>query len=128
MPTPAEGLCREDRIRRRSEFRRIQSGGRRVHTPHFIIVLSPRDQDGRRLGVTVTRKVANAVGRNRVKRLVREVFRRNRACFPEPCDIVVIAKRGAPELGYADVLDEVSRARGALRGAYRRAARGSEAT
>ncbi|MFN9809143.1 MAG: ribonuclease P protein component, partial [Deltaproteobacteria bacterium] len=60
-----------------------------------------------RIGITVTKKVGNAVARNRVKRLVREVFRQERARFPEGCDIVFIAKDGAPELRYEDVLAEV---------------------
>jgi ribonuclease P protein component len=58
--------------------------------------------------VTVTKKVAGAVGRNRVKRVLREVFRRNRHLFPEGCDVVIIAKTGAPELGYEAARVELS--------------------
>ena len=61
--------------------------------------------------MTVTKRVGNAAQRNRVKRLVREVFRRNRHMFPEGCDVVVIAKSGAPALGYEDVRAELARAR-----------------
>lgn len=69
----------------------------------------PRTDAGRaRLGITVTKKVSStAVGRNRVKRVVREVFRKNRELFPPGCDVVVIAKRESPALGYGDVLAEV---------------------
>lgn len=68
----------------------------------------PRGDDGPpRIGITVTRKVGNAVQRNRVKRVVREVFRRNRERFPRGCDIVWIARDGAPDLGYDEVLSEV---------------------
>ena len=48
-----------------------------------------------RLGITVTRKVGNAVRRNRIKRLVREWFR-SRQRELAPCDLVVIAKRDFP--------------------------------
>lgn len=123
-PPPA-GYRPQQRVRRRSEYRRIQSRGRRVHTPHFILLLHPcvaahgdsQPEVDRRLGITATRKVANAVGRNRIKRLVREVFRRHPDWFPAGFDVVFIAKRGAETLGYADVRDEVSGVRGAMRSA-----------
>lgn len=84
-----------------------------MHTPHFVVVLRRREVPGAptRLGVTVTRRIANAVGRNRVKRVVREVFRRNRHMFPAGCDVVIIAKSGAPLLGYAEVEAELGRIR-----------------
>lgn len=98
-----------DRLKRREEFRRVQDTGKKHHTRHFLVVVLARpDVDGPpRIGVTVTKKVGNAVQRNRVKRLVREVFRRERARFPMGCDVVFIAKDGAPDLRYDDVLAEV---------------------
>ncbi|MEM9728975.1 MAG: ribonuclease P protein component [Myxococcota bacterium] len=109
---PAEGLGRADRLKKRFEFRQVQLRGRRIHTPHFLIVVQPNTLANTRLGITVTKKVGNAVERNRVKRVVREVFRRNRPLFPESHDVVFIAKKGAPEVGYQRLVDEV---RGAAR-------------
>jgi len=63
------------------------------------------------MGVTVTKRVAGSVGRNRVKRMVREVFRRHRGYFPGACDVVIIAKSGAHLLGCDDVSEELSRIR-----------------
>lgn len=75
-----------------------------------------------RLGITVTRKVGNAVRRNRIKRVVREVFRRNRQAFPA-ADLVFVAKRDAgADLGYDQVLREVRGAERALRRAGEKAA------
>lgn len=59
-----------------------------------------------RLGITVTRKVGNAVVRNRIKRLVREVFRQHRAQLPPGLDIVWVAKQQAAGASYADVLED----------------------
>lgn len=108
----------QDRIRRRVDYQRVQRSKRRVHTKHYLLVVAPRpgvasDTDGARLGITVTKKVGNAVQRNRVKRVMREVFRRNRELFPV-ADVVVIAKRGAPEVDYVQALSEVQRARASL--------------
>ncbi len=114
-----------DRVRRSSEYRRAQRFGERVHSRHFLFVVHPRmDGDARsRLGLTVSRKVGGAVRRNRVKRLLREVFRRHRELFPPGCDVIVIAKRGAPTLGYREVLQEVRSVRAVLARKARLAAR-----
>lgn len=59
------------------------------------------------MGVTVTKKIASAVGRNRVKRLVREAFRRNKERFPEHTDVVVVARHGAHLLTQCDVDEQL---------------------
>jgi ribonuclease P protein component len=125
-PPSDQRFPRTHRLCRREDFLRVQREGTRVHTRHYVIVVLPRSEGGvRRLGITVTRKIAGAVGRNRVKRVLREVFRRNRSVFPPACDLVVIAKSGAPELGYEAVLSELARVRGPMANAARSAAGGA---
>lgn len=104
-----------DRLKKRYEFRHVQLTGRRTHTPHFLIVVQSNALHKTRLGITVTKKVGTAVERNRIKRVVREVFRRNRSLFPQAHDVVFIAKRGAYPIDYETVLDEVRRAAKRLR-------------
>ena len=99
-----------DRLKRRYEFRQTQLSGRRIHTPHFLIVVQPNALQNTRLGITVTKKVGTAVQRNRIKRVVREVFRRNRGLFPGSHDVVFIAKRGANDIDYRSLLNELRRA------------------
>lgn len=99
---------RTARIRRRAEYLRVQQQGRRAHTAHFAMLALPAGGQ-RRLGVTVTVRIGGAAVRNRIKRLVREVFRRDRELFPEGCDVVLVARSGAGELSYAQVRDEVRR-------------------
>ncbi|MFW2390451.1 MAG: ribonuclease P protein component [Polyangiales bacterium] len=99
-----------DRLKKRYEFKQTQLSGRRIHTPHFLIVVHPNALQNSRLGITVTKKVGNAVQRNRIKRVVREVFRRNRSLFPPSQDLVFIAKRGAVDIDYGSLLAELQRA------------------
>jgi ribonuclease P protein component len=101
---------RGDRLKKRYEFRQVQLNGRRIHTPHFLIVVLPNTSSHTRLGITVTKKVGTAVERNRIKRVVREVFRRNRHLFPPSHDVVFIAKRDAPQVSYDALLGELRRA------------------
>jgi len=93
----------------------VQSIGQRASTAHYVLLVAPREAPGRsRLGVVVTKKIGNAVARNRVKRVVRECFRLWPDLVPDDIDLVVIAKEGAPELGLAAVRAEWTRARPAL--------------
>jgi ribonuclease P protein component len=110
-------LLPQDRLRKRFEFGRVRDQGRRIHTPGFVIMVRPGEQSRARLGITVSRKVGNAVRRNRVKRLLREVVRQQRALFPDGAELVVIARPGCRVQSFGDVQREFAKAAGALRAA-----------
>jgi ribonuclease P protein component len=61
-----------------------------------------RDGQGRKIGLTVSRKVGNAVVRNRLKRYIREAYRTQRLELPEDAHIVVVARKAAAELSYPE--------------------------
>ena len=100
------------RLLRRSDFLAVQKAGRVVHGRYFLVVVAPTPstEDGirGRIGITVSKRVGNAVVRNRIKRLVREYVRHN-AWAARGLDAVVIAKRGSASLGgYREVAAELS--------------------
>ena len=64
--------------------------------------------DHPRLGLVVTKRLGKAVRRNRVKRLLREFFRRHKGALP-PVDLIIMAKKGAAELTYPEVCEELTR-------------------
>lgn len=107
-PRPTQCLLPTSRVKRRSDFQATQERGRKHHTTNFLVLVLPRPDEGpSRIGITVTKKVGNAVQRNRIKRLVREVFRKERARFPEGCDIIWIAKTGCVDMTYDKVSAQV---------------------
>lgn len=60
-----------------------------------------------RLGLTVSRKVGNAVCRNRLKRWLRELFRQHYLLFVKTADVSIIAKRHAGRLSHSQVNLEI---------------------
>jgi ribonuclease P protein component len=92
------------RLRRRQDFLAVQRSGTRIHGRAFLALVTAGDG---RVGVTVTRRVGNAVTRNRIKRLVREWLRQN-GWVPAGCDVVFVAKEGAAGArGLADVASDL---------------------
>jgi ribonuclease P protein component len=84
------------RLRQRAEFLSVQAGGRKLHGRHVLAIAQQRAESGPRgrLGLTVTKKVGNAVVRNRIKRLVREWMRLH-GWVPGGWDMVLVAKDSA---------------------------------
>lgn len=75
--TPAAVFLRLETLKKRSDFLRA-SRARRVAMPGFVVQVQPRPQsepDVMRVGFTCSKKVGNAVARNRAKRRLREVAR-----------------------------------------------------
>jgi len=106
----SETFPRQLRLRRRAEFRAVQERGRKVHTAHFLLFALDGAPGAARFGITASRKVGSAVVRNRLKRYLREVFRRHRDEFPRDKDVVVLVKQAAAQLDAQTVAAEVLRA------------------
>ncbi|MBC15640.1 MAG: ribonuclease P protein component [Desulfovibrio sp.] len=86
---------KERRLLKSPQFTVCYERGRKHFTRNFILFVKNRDtgQGGLRLGLTVSKKMGNAVARNRIKRVVREYFRLHQYDFELPLDIVVVPKR-----------------------------------
>jgi ribonuclease P protein component len=100
-----ERLPRAARVRLRSDYLAIQNKGRRLSGTNLMVFA--RAGSGR-MGITVSRKVGGAVVRNRVKRWIRECYRRRRPEFPTAVDFVVVARPAASEAGHAGICRELS--------------------
>ena len=98
---PSAGLRLYERIRRRTEFKQIYEKGLRVHGRYSTIFVLPNTQGVGRLGIAATKKLGGAVQRNRAKRLIREIFRRNK--IAPGLDVVVVPRRELLEASLAAI-------------------------
>ena len=100
-------LRKDEKILEGHHFKEVLTKGKRFKTGNFTVIFNPNDAGKNRLGITVSKKVGNAVKRNRVKRLVREFFRLNKTQIPCCHDIVFIAKKGSVPLNYFTLYEEL---------------------
>jgi len=101
-----ESFPRFLRLLHRVEFLKVQSQGRKVVVEPLLALALPNGLGVTRLGLTVSTKVGNAVVRARLRRQLREVFRKRRALLPPGLDLVLIPRQGAQAAG----LEGLSRA------------------
>lgn len=105
----SEGFRHSDRLLKRAEFLSLSKAGKKVQDTYFIIIYQVGRQDHPRLGITVSKRVGKAVTRNRLKRLIREFFRKNRSALEANWDINIIAKPAAAKLTAPEVHDLLAR-------------------
>lgn len=102
-PRPDARFPKEVRLRKRSEFLRVQDKGFKITADCLLCLVLPNARGERvtRLGLTVSTKVGNAVVRNRIRRRLRELFRTQKASLPGGLDMVLIARNSAAEADFA---------------------------
>ena len=85
-------FSKAERLLKPDEFTRARKSGKRYSTKSLQAHVFHNGLGTRRLGLSVSARVGNAVVRNRVKRLLREFFRLNKGFFPESSDILVTVR------------------------------------
>ncbi|MCO6418164.1 ribonuclease P protein component [Siccirubricoccus sp. KC 17139] len=100
------------RLTRRGEFLAAAKAGRKAGRPGLALQALPRPGGPLRCGFTATKKIGNAVIRNRCKRRLREAARLLLAEYPPGWDIVLIARDATPTRPWDKLLGDL---RGALR-------------
>jgi len=106
----AEGLPRVARLRRRADFEAVYATGHKLVEARLVaFVVRAERAAGCRLGLSVGRRVGNAPVRNRVKRVLRDAFRKLAPHCPEPLDLVLVARPGKAPSTAAEAAESLSR-------------------
>ncbi len=106
------------RLKKRPEFLRIAAANNKFVTPGLILQALAHAEPGKpsRIGFTVSRKVGNAVARNRARRRLRAVMvERVRDGFPASFDLVLIGRTTTLDRPYADLRRDLDHALKRLR-------------
>ncbi len=88
------GLPKHHLLRSKREFDLVYKKGKRRHHKNFSLIFTDNGLEYNRLGISIQKKTGNAVKRNRIKRITREVFRLNRDDFPRNADVVIAIRPG----------------------------------
>lgn len=85
------------------DFRRIYSRGKTIVTPQIVIYISKNRTREVRLGITTSKKIGNAVKRNRSRRIIREAFRIVAPKIKRGNDLIIVARGKTPYLKSTDI-------------------------
>lgn len=100
------GIPTAKRLRTQRDFHQVRTEGKRAQCGPFILQWRKRGaQEGSesRLGVIASKRVGNAVKRNRGKRLMREIFRTNEVELPAAVDIVIVLRAGYDQFSFGEL-------------------------
>jgi ribonuclease P protein component len=103
VPTQDRRFARQHRLTARRLYLAVYDEGWRFPSTSFTVFAAPGTTGVSRLGLTVPKRIASACRRNRVKRLLREVFRLHRARLIPAVDLVVNARSGIETRSYDEI-------------------------
>ncbi|GAB4574980.1 MAG: ribonuclease P protein component [Anaerolineae bacterium] len=100
-------MQRRLRLRRNEDFQRLRSEGRKVAHPLLVMVVAPNQCAHNRYGVIASRRLGNAVARNRAKRRIREAIRHWHPHIPPGHDLLFIARHPVLTCAYPALVDAI---------------------
>lgn len=102
-----KGLCtmkKEYRIKKNKEFQEAFKKGKSFANRQFVVyTLNKPEQDHFRIGLSVSKKIGNAVTRNQIKRYIRQAFLELEEDVKNHFDYVIIARKPAATMNFHEV-------------------------
>ncbi|AHZ47007.1 ribonuclease P protein component [Streptococcus oralis] len=91
------------RVKREKDFKAIFKDGTSFANRKFVVYQLENQQNHFRVGLSVSKKLGNAVTRNQIKRRIRHILQSVKGSLVEHVDFVVIARKGVETLEYAEM-------------------------
>lgn len=89
---------------RNNDFRRAYARGKSYVSPVVVVYVAKNREKSRRVGITTSKKIGNAVQRNRARRVIREAYRQLMPRIKRGYDLVFVARGRTPFVKSTDVL------------------------
>lgn len=91
------------RLRKNMEFKRVYNGGKSYWNRNLILYVRKNDLENSRIGITITKKIGNAVVRNRIRRRMKEILRLKLRNIKSGYDLILIPKKNVQDISYKDL-------------------------
>jgi ribonuclease P protein component len=101
-----ESLTPRERVRKKKDFLIIYKKGNRYRSKYFSLIYLSNALVFSRVGVVASKKVGNAVIRSKVKRWMRELFRRNKNLIEFPMDLIIVATPEMRQVTWPELKDQ----------------------
>ena len=90
-------------LKKNHDFQNVYRNGKSYANKYLVMYVLENNTNRNRLGISASKKIGNSVVRHRFARLVRESYRLHENIFNSGLDIVVVARKNAASVGYAEI-------------------------
>lgn len=91
------------RLRKNLEFRKVYNNGKNFWNRNLVLYIRKNDLEETRLGLTITKKIGNAVVRNKIRRRLKEIYRLNLYRVKSGYDLIIIPKKNVVNISYKEL-------------------------
>lgn len=91
------------RLRKNMEFKKVYNGGKNFWNRNLVLYIKKNNLEEPRLGITITKKVGNAVVRNKIRRRIKEIYRLNLHRIKGGYDLIIIPKKNVVDISFKDL-------------------------